>query len=311
MANATQTGYGEEVTYGTEVTVDTFAPTLSIGGAGYDRETIVSDAVRGGRFLRSPGDEAWGNETVAFDVAHELYQDGAGLLFKHILGGDVATTGAGPYEHVITPASHFGNALTVQLGADRTDGTVDAYTMAGCKPVTAEVRLAQGENAQIGVSFAGQSFTDATALATATYPTTQPYSFVDGTITYNSVSQCIQSIALSFDNALKVDRRCIGSGQVKEPVALGYRTYTGTLEAEYDDKTFVDAWLAGSVFTLDLTLSNGTKSCKIEGETKLRGGLPAFNLTDVTSQNIPFEFLSDTDDDTAMTITYTSDDVTI
>ena len=116
-AISAQLGVKAESTYGTYVAPTSFFPLIS-ESVKFDIQRIESKAIRANRLTMDSGDWAAGQKTGSGQVNLELYDRTSALLFVHALGS-VATTGAGPYTHTITPGNLLG---TFSGAAWPTDG---------------------------------------------------------------------------------------------------------------------------------------------------------------------------------------------
>jgi hypothetical protein len=124
----------------------------------------------------------------------------------------------------------YRSSYTCQFGIPRTDGTVDAYTYAGCVPTAFEIDAPERGIPTISVSWWAQSLATATALATASYASS-PTTYSDsasaagttfgGTITAptstalasgGTASSNIRSWTLSVDLGVN-ERPALGSWQ--------------------------------------------------------------------------------------------------
>lgn len=151
-----QIGFAEEVTYGTRVAASRFYPVLS-PDISYEVQRLESEGVVAGADVI--GTDQWngGPITVGGDVGFELYQDFAGLLFKHMFG-TVQTTGAGPYTHTFTPGSIDDLSLCIQLGIPPVLGSaVIPVEYLGCKITDWELACAADEIATLGLTFAANN----------------------------------------------------------------------------------------------------------------------------------------------------------
>ena len=184
---AAQIGYGVESTPGTVVTPTIFVP-LRSETLTDDRERLESDAIIAGR--RVLDDDMWngGNATVGGGVQHDLYDRGIGSLFKAIFGS-VSTTGSGPYTHTFTPGDLTDNSLTVQKGVPDLNGTVHPFTLGGSFVTSAEIAVAQGAIASLGLNFAAmnsqagsRSVTDGATTNTDATVTSTSGAFTDADI---------------------------------------------------------------------------------------------------------------------------------
>lgn len=150
-----QIGFAEEATYGVRVAPTRFYP-VHEPNLSYEVERLESEGVIAGADVI--GTDQWngGPITVGGDVGFELYQDFAGLLFKHMFGS-VVTTGSGPYTHTFTPGSIDDLSLCIQLGIPPVLGSaVIPVEFLGCKVTDWELACAADEIATLGLTFAAR-----------------------------------------------------------------------------------------------------------------------------------------------------------
>jgi len=150
-----QIGFAEEATYGVRVAPTRFYP-VHEPSLSYEVERLESEGVIAGSDV--VGSDQWngGPITVGGDVGFELYQDFAGLLFKHMFGS-VVTTGSGPYTHTFTPGSIDDLSLCIQLGIPPVLGSaVIPVEFLGCKVTDWELACAADEIATLGLTFAAR-----------------------------------------------------------------------------------------------------------------------------------------------------------
>ena len=155
QAHDAQIGFAEEASYGVRVAPTRFYP-VHEPNLSYEVERLESEGVIAGADVI--GTDQWngGPITVGGDVGFELYQDFAGLLFKHMFG-TVQTTGAGPYTHTFTPGSIDDLSLCIQLGIPPVLGAaVIPVEFLGCKVTEWELACAADEIATLGLTFAAR-----------------------------------------------------------------------------------------------------------------------------------------------------------
>ena len=155
QAHDAQIGFAEESTYGVRVAPTRFYP-VHEPNLSYEVERLESEGVIAGSDV--VGTDQWngGPITVGGDVGFELYQDFAGLLFKHMFG-TVQTTGSGPYTHTFTPGSIDDLSLCIQLGIPPVLGAaVIPVEYVGCKVTEWELACSKDEIATLGLTIAAR-----------------------------------------------------------------------------------------------------------------------------------------------------------
>ncbi len=300
-----QIGFKAEVTPGTAVAVDRFFPLVSESLTA-DPERLESAGIIAGRRLMTSEQWNGGNITVGGDVGLELFQQGTGLLWSHMLGGN-ATTGANPYTHTATLGDLSGKSLTVQVGRPGTGGVVHPFTYAGCKVASWELACSQGEIATLGLTLIGMSEATtgagANALQTASYTTNQgkPFKFNHASVTVAGTSVPVKSATISGDNHLSDDRRFLGSQIIAEPLEVDLREITGSLEAEFVDLTQYNRVVAGTEAALVLAFTSGANSLTITANVRFDGETPTVGGKEILAQNLNFKVVASSTDAAAIT----------
>jgi hypothetical protein len=175
--------------------------------------------------------------TISMDVLDK----GFGFWLEHMLG-TVATTGSGPYVHTGTEggtSSLMGKSFTAQFNAPfNPTGTNQAITFSGGKVKQWTLSNSVDEDLVLDLDcdFAAQS--TATALATASYPSTMTnLTWAGGVITVGGSSVDVTEVSIEGNNNLNVDRRQIrGNTMEKEPTP-GQLEVSASFTADFADLT--------------------------------------------------------------------------
>lgn len=224
-----------------------------------DNPPIASTAVRAGsrvvRADRFVPDRRGGGGDVIFDAKTRSL----GIWLKHIMG---AVSTAGPtdsaYTHTCTIADLLGLGMTVQVGRELAGSThVQPFTFAGCKVASAELSCSKAGILQVKLTLRFLDESYGTALATASYPTSEELlTFIGGSVTAASAAwDAVSDITISIDNGLDTDRRFQRtSALAKEPLENNGRRITASLSCEFDSMThynrFASATASGRVAAL-------------------------------------------------------------
>lgn len=295
---AGQFGYKSETTVGTGVTVDKFLPITS-ESVKANRERLESNGVRAGRLTR----QYWkaGKTTINGSIALDLWNLDVGTLLLHCFGA-VNTTGTGPYTHTFTPSDLTGKALTIQFGRPDLSGTVRAFTYAGCKVSGWSLSANVGEIASMDLDIVAMSETTATALATASYDTSlEPFVFTEASLTVGGSALAVKSVEINGDNANSDERFKIGSGNAQEYLEQDFRSFTGSLVADFEDLTEYNYVVNSTENALVLTFDNGTESLVVTCAVRWDGETPALSGPELLEQPLQFTCTSTTSDAAAIT----------
>lgn len=310
---AAQIGWAQETTWGTPVTVTTFAPLVS-ESIGYEVARLESSGIITGRTITDTDQVKAGNVTVSGDIQLEAFEQSIGTLLKHALGSVSSTTASAPYTHTITPGTLTGLGLTVQVGRPDVGGTVRPYTFSGCKVDSLELSIAAGEIATLGVTLVGKDVATNTSLAAASYQAqaTRPFTGIEATTsTWGATTPNITAVTLSVANNLAAERRFLGTDTVAEPLQAERRTVDGTLSVEFSSLALWEDYAALTYRDLTVTCTNGVETLSYVAHARLDGVEPQVGGPGIVTAEIPYVVNGDGSDADGITITYTSDDSTI
>lgn len=266
--------FGREAAYGTGV-----AATHRLGFVsssvepvlGFVRDNTLNDAV-----VRSAiypvGQFARGQIEMVLDYAGLL------LLFDGVFGTGTfgstggTTTGAGPYTHVFTEKSLL-NSYTIEL----IEGNVPAnkcQRLIGAKIVGMTVRgeAGQGDNALVRVIWdiiAKEKQTDQTPTGALTAVSRTSVLFhqattVDDGTADSSADVRLRSFELALVSPVAEDRFYFGSTTIDEPLRSDFVAPTLRLVKEFQTKTLIDAFKAGTSGSPQLVFTSGTNVITIE-----------------------------------------------
>lgn len=262
-----QLGVANETTYGTAVTPARFFE--------YDTESLQEDfrrtesnALRAGMFLPHKDRFVPYQGGVAGNIGMEVLTSGFGFWLEHMLGS-VATSGVGPFTHTATMAEiGLDAAFTAQVNRPfNPTGGVNAITCSGGKITewTLSNSVEAHLMAEFGVDF--QASTTATALATASYPTGVPLTWVGGTITVDGTQFDATEFSVQCSNGLNVDRRYIRGNALKKAPTGSQREVSFSLNGDYDSNTrrdIVAASAAGDTYVeVEGVWASGTSSLTV------------------------------------------------
>ena len=269
---AGQIGFKSESTWGTPVTVDLFHCGLLSESIKNRYERIDSRGIKAGRLIN----HAWatGRKVIGGRVELELWDQPLATLLTHMFG-DVQTTGAGPYTHTATPADLTGKGLTVQIGRPDVNGTVQPFTYEGCKVASWELACSVGEIPTLMLDLTAEDEATGTALASASYPSAAPFTFVHGDLkTAGSSIATVDTVTLSGDNALRTERFKIGSALTLEQLENGVRAYVCRFTADFESLVEYNRFINGDEFALVLVFNNGSESLTITCNVRYDGETP-------------------------------------
>ncbi len=265
--------------------------------------------------------------TVAIDL--EVQSAGLGLFLQALMGTSVtpvqqAATAA--YLQTHTLADNFGKFLTVQAGVPDTTGTVRPYTLSGSKVTDAQFSFDVMSNNPVASTWTldGANLVETQALAAASYPVSlRPFVGTDVVVkagAFGSETQVdgVRKVDVKFARPMRADRFYFGNSGIKrEPIMNARMAVTGTITADYVDKTlWADRFAANTPFSLTITATGALiastyyqtfaitlPQCFIDGDS------PVLSSEDVVSGAFPFRCLFDGTNQPK--ITYMSTDITL
>lgn len=307
---ASQIGLKAETTWGTAVTVDRFiefdeAETLKANVKRLDTQAF-SDV-----FQRSGRQRVWlagGGGTIP----EPLMVKGCGLRLKHMLGAAAAPSGSGPYTHVFTPSIAGLNALSmhVQKGVPDSGGTVRPFNFLGCVITEWNIICELDGNVRLSTTYDAKTVENSTALAVLSLPAANsPFSFIDGSLTIDTVATNIQRARVHGMNRFNVDRRSFGNAK-RQQIPNGPISYDGEIKMEFESLAEYNKFVAGTISALVLAFAYGTSSLTITiPAVQYTGDTPTVQNTDVVPLTLPFRVLYD-GTNAPMTMTLVCDDAT-
>ena len=287
---AAQIGIGVESTVGTAATPTRFYE-FNDESIAMTIERIESEGLRtGNRVLRSDR-YASGQKAIEGSFSMDMTADNTAILFKHALGA-VAT--AGSYVHTCTMSDPFGLGLTIEVGRPGNDGTVRAFTYAGCKINTLDLSVSVGEllSAEFGV-IGTTAETIGTVTAASYASSLELLHFAGAAITVAGTAYPCKDFSLSVNNGLTGDRFVLGSQVAQQPIASSLAEVTGSLTAEFVNATaynrVVNATHAAVVATF--TDSTGDSITVTVPVARFDGDTPSVGGPDILDQTLNFKGL--------------------
>lgn len=302
-----QLGWKQESTWGTAVTVDVFQPVLSVKPR-VDEGYIRSMGIRAGRRTRNPA--RLGRRVVGADVEMELPNTSLAVLLKHYFGGYAFGAGS-PNTHTNTPGAHLSKSLTIQGGVEDTGGTVRPFTWEGAKIDTWSISAAVGDLCKTSFGFTGEDVSTGTALASASYATITPFSFVEASVTVNgSAVASANAVTLTCNKGLRNDRHVLGSRLIKEQREQDKFEFITEITADFDDLTLFALQAAATQVASVLTISNGTESLVITCSGQVVGDPPSLENQGIEAQTIRLDHSHASSDASAITAVLSNTEAT-
>ena len=291
-----QLGMKQESTWNTPVTVDRFFEWMKGSSLDWDPNVVQGKGLRVGSQIARAGRRVALVGKGSGKCSAELASKGLGILLQSCWGTATSTLVSGStYQQLYTPvvSGTYLPSLTIQEGIVKPGGTADSYTFAGCSIPKFTIEMPSDGIGTIEVEVDARSLATATALATASYPTT-PTLFAGGLPTSGAMTAggtltaptanavgsiaggttvAVKSWKLEVDNNLDLKRDVIGGRN--QPV-VGLRQLKLTTTVEYDATTgvtFRDALIGQS--STPILLSSATAEALSTGTAQLQLAVPA------------------------------------
>jgi hypothetical protein len=302
---AASLGFVAETTYGTYVTparwIESGTPQLR-----KVKNTVQGGAMAAGRLVRPGTMRNVTSKAGGGSVGMEVYNKRMGLLLQALMGTSVTPVQQGAtaaYLQTHTLADPVGKILTMQCGVPDLAGTVRPYTLLGSKIISAEFTCAVDENLTVTFEIDSRDVTEAETLAAPSYATgVRVFHFAQSAVklgTYDSEAtvQGVRKLSLKIARPSRTDRFYMGNAGLKsEPIINDYTQITGTIEADYIDKTvFADRFAADTSTALDWVFTGPNIASTFDELFRIRvpqiffdGEGPTVNGPDVVTGSFPF-----------------------
>lgn len=235
-----QLGVVDEVAYATALTPTRFFE--------YDSESIAEtygrtegDPLRvGSGFIRHDRFTPYFSGASG-TVSMAVLTKGFGFWLKHMLGTEVTT---GPletnaYTHTGSEGDLYGDSFTLQVNRPfNPAGTNQAFTYSGGKVTEWTLSTAVDENLMLELNCDFAKVTTATALATASYPTSmENLTWAGGKVTIGGADYDVTDFSITGNNGYDVDRRQIRQNTDKKEPTTHRREGSFSLSADFDSLT--------------------------------------------------------------------------
>ena len=296
-----QLGLAAETTWSTAVTPSRFFE-FNSESLELDAARIESDGIRAGTYTQRSDRFGINRKGAGGSVTLEVHDKGFGVLLPFLLGS-VATTGptGSVYTHTGTVASlnGTGKSFTLQIGKPFIDSTIQPFTYNGCKVTSWELSNSVDGILLLTLDIDAQNETTATALATASYPSSDSLlTFNTGQVTVGGSALDVTNVSVKCDEGLKTDRYFLNnSGLKKEQLQQQKRVFTIDFTVEFADLTtynrYASATAAGAIATFSALWSGPTANtgmtvaataARIDGKTPAVSGPDGLLMQDVTAK---------------------------
>jgi len=236
----TQLGVKAESTWGTAVVVDRF---FEFNSESIKMETgrVESNALRSGQRVQRNDRFTPYIKGAAGSIELDVLSKGHGWWLEQCMGA-VATGSItdSTYTHTGTFGTLLAQGFTLQVNRPRHPaGTDQAFTYEGGKVAKWGYKCDVEGNLVFTADLVFETGVTATALASASYPTSmENLSWAGGAITIGGSSVGVTSFSMEVDNGLDTARHKIQPSTLRqEPVEAKNREITFSLTADFEDLT--------------------------------------------------------------------------
>lgn len=248
-------------------------------------------------------------------ISFPVYPETIGPLLRGVLGG-VSTTGSNPYTHTITPGSSPAPSFTFQVGRPdvATAPTVHPFDYVGSYIEQLEIVCNAGEQVMAQVDLAAIREVDDQSLASASYATVTPLTFMHATLTASGGTECFDTATVTIRQALAKRQQGCPTGTVGEQKInpTGVLEIGGTVTRDWRNQDLYDDMVAGTEGTLTLAFNAGASAqLTLTGNAFFADAGTMVAGPDLLKEQIPFEFVHATADASAFTATLINSVATI
>jgi hypothetical protein len=279
-------GIGEESTWGTAVSRTNWKDMVSMGLRRTISKRPVPELGRYGQASSNHRYDYIENDFAGGPLSFVVsYNDSTLLLLKHIMG-DVATTGAGPYNHEFTLASPPPIGLTLEQirGKHATMDTAEVFE--GCKLNGMRMSISAGGLMMIETEVIAQTSARAAAgtpTATSGGERIRHNHAASVSVTWNSNVRPVNSFSLTLERNLERNQE-LGSQFTSEPYESDGLSVLFEMRRKWQDEAFDDDFEADTQSTLALDFNGssgrafeismpGAKIYDVEREVSSRGAI--------------------------------------
>lgn len=272
---------------------------------GSTKNLFQSETINQHRSVVGLGD---GNLAVAGNIVTDLFPEGLEVLLRHLLGNPtVATTGSGPYTHIMKGAAGYLEGLSIEKGFVN---ITQYFKYSGCRINSMNINLVQEGFHEVTFDFIGKEET----LATATQ--------IDGSPVYGNKNgytgyQCVVSTdhasagnfvalgnvvsgSISINNNVETDKYVLGSS-ARASALPGKRECKGDFTVFFEDAALYNVYKTGVECAIKFVFTNvtGQTLTILFPVVKLGGEAP--KIASAGGVNLPLNFQARRDDVTQLT----------
>lgn len=233
--------------------------------------------------------------TLNFDVVAE-----SEILYRTVTDG-VTTSGSATITSAtaVFTKNDEGKPISSGTAAIPVGATVLQYVSATQVTISANATATTASN----------TFTIGVALASASYGTLNPVTYVGGSLSIAGSSVPVKKFGITANNGLTVDRRFVGSQYMSEPLEAERRSYMFDLLSEFTDLTVYNRYVNAGTAALVLTLASGANTYVVTSNVRFDGETPTVDGSKVIENPMKAVAIGTTDAATITLVTTNSDSV--
>jgi len=187
-------------------------------------------------------------------IESTVMDKGEALRLKHILGAFSGPSGGTAKTYVFTANSDGpAGSYTAVVARYSTAGSLTYWQYTGLIPTAWSLNAEESGLVTLGIDYNGQAEAVLnSAPAAPSYPGTEMLTYEGCTITVAGKAVAgVKSFSFDVDLMLDVDRYFLQGRSTKDkPLRSGVPTYTGTVTAEFADRSQYDLFASGEYFAL-------------------------------------------------------------
>jgi hypothetical protein len=278
---------------------------------GSTKNLFQSDTINAQRAVIGLAD---GNKAVQGSIVTDLIPEGLEMLIRHLLGkGTTVTTGSGPYTHVMN-----GEADTAQgFAFEKSFTGINQYFLySGVRVNSMNINIIQEGFHDVTFDVIGKQETLNQTETLSSPPATEAtkdgytgyqctlYADVDGGSDNFVAIGNVVSGSINITNNIETDGYVLGSA-FRASAEYGRRECSGDFSMFFEDNTYYDLFLAGTIVSIKFVFSNGTESLTFQfPSVKLGGESPAINSPQGVNMNLNFSAKYDVSAGTDVIVTF-------
>lgn len=255
---------------------------------GSTKNLFQSETINQYRSVVGLGD---GNLAVAGNLVTDLFPEGMEILLRHLLGKPtVATTGSGPYTHILKGDAAYMEGLSIEKGFVNIN---KFFKYTGCRVNSMNINLIQEGFHEVTFDFLGKVEEVAATTqidGTAVYGNKNGFTGYQCVVASNHTGSYVDlgnvvSGSISINNNYETDKYVLGS-PYRASALPGKRECTGDFTVFFEDTVLYEIYKTGVECGLKFTFTNVTGQsmifefpiCKIGGEAPKIASAGGVNL---------------------------------